>query len=217
MKKCIKKESIVAYCYGELMSEKIEEIHSHLAICVHCKSKADVIKRTISLARDSKLKQPPANLLEGYSDEIRERLIREERESGILSLLGRKVSGLLDNLWPLFFPRLLPAFVTACVIIFAVALIKYDRQDPSLQDIALLDEIGEDSEEFTLVNNEDFANELRDSDLIMLAQLEEDTGEEDVLYDAALLDELDEESLGNGDIDTELETIDDLDLEATVG
>lgn len=217
MKKCIKKELIVAYCYGELTLERKEEIQRHLAICVHCKSKAETIKRTVSLARDSKLKQPPVNLLDGYTDEIRERL-REERESGILSLLGRKVSGLLDNLAPVFFPRLLPAFVTACVIIFAVALIKYDRQDSSLQDIALLDEVGENTEEFISVNNEDFADELRDSDLIMLAQLEEGTGEEGLLYDDALLEELNEESLGDGDdIDTDLEIMDDLDLEATVG
>lgn len=221
MKKCIfSKEEITVYCYGEFTHEKTQEIEGHFALCPRCKQEAEAIKQVIALVKESKLKPPPAELLSGYTDEIRERLSDETRV-GIFGVLREKISNLLDGLASVFSPRLMPAFATACVLILAVVLIKHGRVSSSLaqipQDFALLDDLGEDTDEAILTDNDELAQEIKNSDLIMLAQLDDEEDDySDLLESADELDELDEE-IENGDIEEYLQSIDDLEIDSAIG
>ncbi len=80
------------------------------------------------------------------------------------------------------------------------------------QEVALLEQIGEDIEEvFPENNGERIYQVIEETDALIFAQAQEDSEAEDILYDLELLQELGEEM--NDSIVDDFESFDELEME----
>lgn len=220
MKDCnFKNDELAAYCYGELGERRTKEIKEHLAACNKCSSSVRALKGTISFAQQQKLKKCPSHILSNYTQEIRER-IREQKEAGLIPVFRQKALDFLESLHLGFYPRLIPALASVCVVVFAVAFLQYNRiNSVNLvnQDIALLDSLGEDIDEASFYDSSQLAEEIEHSDRIVLAQLDKDIESSGTLEDIAILQALDEEALDSEDLIDDVELLDEIDSEQAIG
>lgn len=217
----IKKEELTLYCYGELCPKRMGEIKNHLTACRRCAEEAQRLEKTIELFEQQKLKTIPKDILDNYTQGIREQLATCGRKS-LVPTFKEKLFAWLESLRPGFRPRaLVPALAVVCAAIFVFTFLQYGKiNNINLvnRDIALLDALGEDVDDIYSASDEArLAEEIKNSDHIMLAELEKETDSDDILYNAALLEELGEKPDNNGDIDEEFQAIDDLELGSAVG
>lgn len=214
----IKKEEIVSYCYGELDSRRKDEIKQHLAACNRCREEVQSLEKTILLVKQQKLKPIPKEILDNYTQEVKERLTVEEK-SFVLALKERLFAW-LENLRLGFSPRLVPVAAVLCIAIFVFAFMQYGKiNNINLlnQDIALLDTLGEDADGLYLASGQtQLAEEIEISDRIILAQLDTDVETEEAFDDAEILQELGEEDLDEEESTDYLEIIDEMEVGSAV-
>lgn len=215
----IKKEELVSYCYGELDSGRTEEIKKHLIDCSRCREETQRLEKTILLVRQQKLKPIPKEILDNYTQEIREQLAEQEEKS-FVPVLKEKLFAWLENLRLGFYPQLVPVAAVFCVLILVFAFMQYGKiNNINLvnQDIALLDTLGEDADDVYLSSDEaQLAEEIENSDRIILAQLDTEVEAEEVFDDTEILQELGEEDLNEEEISDYLEIIDDIEVGSAV-
>jgi hypothetical protein len=221
MKRCsFKKETLIAYCYGELTAEITKQVEEHLTVCQHCMSEINELRGTLTLIKQQKLKRPPSELLDNYTYQIKQKL--EEGKIRLRSRfifdLGRKFKDLTYSLNPVFYFRLIPVAVAVCIAIFIFAVVRHSRMETIKlinYDIAFLDEFKGDIDTIFLESDDEFfIEELKDTDLLMLVQVEENMHTEDILYELEILDELEEERGDESNISDELEFLDELEIES---
>lgn len=216
MKKCnFKDADLLAYCYGELSQQKLKEIKEHLSICESCFSKLQGFEKTLELVKEQKLKKVPEGILSNYTDQVYAKINKGEK-TAVVNLLREKGLDLVESLRSIFSPKLVPILVTACIAIFAFVLIQQNKigsVDLIGQEVALLEEIGEDIEGIFLESDEEgIYQAIEDSDEIILAQAVNEVEARDLLDDLELIQELGEEI----DLDSLMEDfsiLDELDIE----
>ena len=218
MKKCNFKETdLLAYCYGELGQRKLKEIKEHLSVCESCFSKVQSFEKTLELVKEQKLKKVPEGILNNYTQEVYAKINKGEKEILANPLKGRGLD-LVESLRSIFSPKLVPALVTACVVIFAFIFMQQSKfGSVSLidQEVALLEEIGEDIEGIFLESNEEgIYQAIEDSDEIVLAQAVAEAELRGILDDLELIQELGEEIDMNSLIE-DFSILDELDIEST--
>lgn len=217
MKKCnFKDADLLAYCYGELSQQKLKEIKEHLSICESCFSKVQGFEKTLELVKEQKLKKVPEGILSNYTDQVYAKINKGEK-TAVVNLLREKGLDLAESLRSIFSPRLVPVLVTACIAIFAFVLIQQNKIGSVgliNQEVALLEEIGEDIEGIFLESDEEgIYQAIEDSDEIILAQAVDEVEARDLLDDLELIQELGEEI----DLDSlmeDLSILDELDIES---
>lgn len=217
MKKCnFKDADLLAYCYGELSQQKLKEIKEHLSICESCFSKVQGFEKTLELVKEQKLKKVPEGILSNYTDQVYAKINKGEK-TAVVNLLREKGLDLVESLRSIFSPRLVPVLVTACIAIFAFVLIQQNKIGSVgliTQEVALLEEIGEDIEGIFLESDEEgIYQAIEDSDEIILAQAVDEVEARDLLDDLELIQELGEEI----DLDSlmeDLSILDELDIES---
>lgn len=217
MKKCnFKDADLLAYCYGELSQQKLKEIKEHLSICESCFSKVQGFEKTLELVKEQKLKKVPEGILSNYTDQVYAKINKGEK-TAVVNLLREKGLDLVESLRSIFSPKLVPVLVTACIAIFAFVLIQQNKIGSVgliTQEVALLEEIGEDIEGIFLESDEEgIYQAIEDSDEIILAQAVDEVEARDLLDDLELIQELGEEI----DLDSlmeDLSILDELDIEA---
>ena len=217
MKKCnFKDMDLIAYCYGELSQKKLQEIKEHLSVCKNCFSKVQGFKKTFELVKEQKLKNIPEAILNNYTDQVYSKIDKQERGT-FYNSLKQKGLDLVDNFRYIFSPKLIPVFVTACIAIFAFLFIqqsKFSLVNPIDQELALLEEIGEDIELIFLENDEEAIYQaIEDSDEIILAQAVDQVESQGIIDDLELLKELGEEIDTNNLIE-DFDILDELDIES---
>ena len=215
MKKCNYKErDLLAYCYGELNPKKIKEVQKHLLICKSCFSRVRGFQKTINLIKEQRLNKIPEDILNNYTRQVYEKLNKKPR-TALLNFLREKSLDLLAGFRSIFPPKLTPAFITACVAVFIFVLLQQGKMravNLINQEVALLEQAGEDIEEVFLESDEEGIYQAIESfDAIILVQLEEDIEAEDIFYDLELLQELGEEV--DDSIVDDLESFDELEIE----
>ncbi len=133
----------------------------------------------------------------------------------LLSFFREKISDLLEGFSSIFSPKFASAFITVCIMVFVFVLIQQNRMDSINlinQEVALLEQIGEDIEEvFPENNGERIYQVIEETDALIFAQAQEDSEVEDILYDLELLQELGEEM--NDSIVDDFESFDELEME----
>jgi len=211
MKKCnFKGADLLAYCYGELSQQKLKEIKEHLSICKSCFSEVEGFKKALEPVKEQKLKKVPEGILNNYTDQVYAKINKEEKKT-LANLLKEKGLDLIENLGSIFSSKLVPILVTACVVIFAFIFMQQSKLGPvSLidQEVALLEAIGQDTEEIFLENDaEEIFQAIEDLDKIILAQTRVVGESKDILDDFELIQEFGEEA----DIDNLIEEINMLD------
>lgn len=210
----IRKEELVGYCYGELNPQKTEEIKQHLASCKQCEASVQALGKMLSFVKQQKLKKVPPEILENYTQEIIERMTLTEQERSPVFALKERLLAWLDKLRLGFYQRPVPVLAVACIAIFVFVLARYHigRGINAInQDIALMDELGEDANEVYLaIDKTQLTQELENSDRIMLAQLDSEVETEEAIDDIEILQELEEESIDEEDIVDYLEMLDEI-------
>ncbi len=207
MKKCnFKGADLLAYCYGELSQQKLKEIKKHLSICESCFSEVEGLKKALELVKEQKLKKVPEGILNNYTDQVYAKINKEEKEV-LANSLREKGLELIENLGSIFSSKLVPVLVTACVVIFAFIFMQQGKVGPvSLinQEVALLEAIGQDTEEIFLEGDaEEIFQAIEDLDKTILAQTRVVGESKDVLDDLELIQEFGEEA----DIDSLIEEL----------
>jgi len=218
MKKCnFRDMDLIAYCYGELNQKKLKEIKEHLPTCESCFSRVQGFEKTFELIKEQKLKKAPEGILNNYTQEVYAKINKEDKEILANPLKERGLSW-VENLRSIFSPKLVPVLVTACVVIFAFVFMqqsKFGSVNLIDQEVALLEEIGEDIEGIFFESDEEgIYQAIEDSDEIILAQAVDEVESEGILDDFELIQELGEEI----DIDSlieDLDILDELDIEST--
>lgn len=212
----IMKEELVFYCYEELSPKRSEEIKSHLVVCRQCREEIQRLEKTILLIKQQKLKKIPSDILNNYTRQIKGQLSADEEKS-LIPAFKEKALAWLENLRLGFYPQLMPAIAIFCLLILVFAFMQYGKiNNINLinQDIALLEELGEDTQETI---GADLNQEIENSGLVILAQLKEETDWSEVLDAAEIIEELDEEIINSDDISEDLQIIDDLEIESANG
>ena len=218
MKKCnFRDMDLIAYCYGELNQKKLKEIKEHLPTCESCFSRVQGFEKTFELIKEQKLKKAPEGILNNYTQEVYAKINKEDKEILANPLKERGLSW-VENLRSIFSPKLVPVLVTACVVIFAFVFMqqsKFGSVNLIDQEVALLEEIGEDIEGIFFESDEEgIYQAIEDSDEIILAQAVDEVESEGILDDFELIQELGDEI----DIDSlieDLDILDELDIEST--
>lgn len=215
MKKCNYKErDLLAYCYGELNPKKVKELQGHLLICESCFSRVSGFQKTINLIKEQKLSKIPEGLLNNYTRQVYEKLNKKPKTAP-LDFLREKSFDLLAGFRSIFSPKLAPAFITICIIVFVFVLIQRNKMGSInliKQEVALLEQIGEDIEEvFPENNGERIYQVIEETDALIFTQVQEDIEVEEIFYDLELLGELGEEIDGN--IIDDFESFDELETE----
>lgn len=218
MKKCnFKDAELMAYCYGELSRRKLKEIKEHLSICENCSSKVRGFEKVLESVKEQKLKKVPEGILNGYTQEVYTKIDKEEKEISANPLKERGPD-LAESLRSFFSPKLAPVLITACVVVFVFVFMQ--RSKPGSvssigQEVALLEEVGEDMERIFLESDEEgIYRAIEDSDEIILTQAVDEVESEGMLDELELIRELGEEI----DIDSlieDLSILDELDIEST--
>ena len=218
MEKCnIKETDLIAYYYGELSQKKLKEIKEHLSACESCLSKVQGLEKTFELVKEQKLKKAPEGILNNYTQEVYAKISKEEKKI-LANPLKERGLDLVENLRSIFSSKLVPILVTACVAVFAFVFMQQNRlSSASLidQEVALLEEIGEDMEGIFFESNEEgIYQAIEDSDEIILAQAIDEVESEGILDDLELIQEFGEDM----DLDSLIEDfsiLDELDIEST--
>lgn len=223
MNRCnFKEEEIIAYCYDELDASRRAQFKEHIVNCKSCIVKAEAFSKTINLVKQQKLKNIPQDILDTYLQDVKERLgIEEEISFTQVPLLREKVSSWVENLRFAFYPRFVPVFAIACIVVFVFVMMQKGATDQvSLinQDIALLDSLGEDVEEILLGSDEEkLAAAIEEMDMIMLAQAEEEVELDEILREMELFYELGEEDISEEDLLEYFQLLDEVEIDSSVG
>ena len=217
MKKCNFKETdLLTYCYGELSQRKLKEIKEHLSICESCFSKVQGFEKTLELVKELKLKKVPEGILSNYTDQVYAKINKGEKTT-VVNPLREKGLDLIENIRSIFSPKLVPVLVTACIAIFAFVLIQQNKIGSVgliNQEVALLEEIGEDIEGIFLESDEEVIYQaIEDSDEIILAQALDEVESSSILDDLELIQELGEE-INLDSLMEDLDILDELDIES---
>ncbi|MEK7849659.1 MAG: hypothetical protein AAB213_02395 [Candidatus Omnitrophota bacterium] len=215
----IKKEELVFYCYEELGPKRSAEIKNHLVACRQCREEVQRLEKTILLIKQQKLKKIPSDILNNYTRQIKGQLAAQEEKS-FVPALKEKLFAWLENLRLGFYPQLVPVAAVFCVLILVFAFMQYGKiNNINLvnQDIALLDTLGEDADDVYLSSDEaQLAEEIENSDRIILAQLDTEVEAEEVFDDTEILQELGEEDLNEEELSDYLEIIDDIEVGSAI-
>jgi len=216
VKKCnFKDADLLAYCYGELNQERLQEIKDHLSACESCFSKVRGFEKTLELVKEQKLRKVPEGILSNYTQEVHDKISKGE-EKVLVKPLKERGLDLVEGFRSIFSPKLIPVFVTVSIVIFAFIFTQQSKLGSVnliAQEVALLEEIGENIEGIFLESDEEgIYQAIDDSDEIILAQAVDEAEVKSILDDLELIQELGEEVDINGLIE-ELNALDELDIE----
>ena len=105
---CCTEDMLIAYCYQELSPKETDKIKGHLAVCAKCSSQVRAIQKTLTLVAQERLQEVPSDLLNDYTQTVREKISQEKHKGWFFALRERFVDS-IENVRFVFFPRLVPA------------------------------------------------------------------------------------------------------------
>ncbi len=114
--RCLSKDEIVLFCYGEIEKNQSKEIENHLRECPRCLKIYEGTKEFLSLLKRERKE------LSSFEIESMVRTVRERIKESSSNTLRKRLSRIFGNIFPRFTLRLRLVSIVAALVVFLLFL-----------------------------------------------------------------------------------------------